>query len=119
MSTTFIFSHEMTVVARGATSSSFRGGQFSRTFIRWLHRAYSSVGQLFRKRSQTCSFRNISENENLLVLIRSVTRGRSEANTKNVFVPVEKCVGHSLKIWAPPRKLFAPSDVPSWLRACF
>jgi len=32
---------------------------------------------------------------------------------------VEKCVGHSLKIWAPPRKLFAPSDVPSWLRACF
>jgi len=27
------------------------GGQFSWTFIRWRYRAYSSVEQLFRKRS--------------------------------------------------------------------
>ena len=39
--------------------------------------------------------------------------------------PLEKCVGRSLKlldtvqkIWAPLRKLFATSGVPSWLRAC-
>ena len=36
---------------RDATSSSFRGGQFSWIFIRWRHRAYSTVVQLFRKRS--------------------------------------------------------------------
>jgi len=38
-------------VNRGATSSSFRGGQFSWNFIRWRHRDYSTVVQLFRKRS--------------------------------------------------------------------
>jgi len=37
---------------RGATSSSFRGWQFSWNFIRWRHRAYSTVVQLFRKRTQ-------------------------------------------------------------------
>jgi len=37
------------VPTRGATSSSFRGEQFSWTFIRWRHRAYSTVVQLFRK----------------------------------------------------------------------
>jgi len=37
--------------SRGATSSSFWGRQFSRNFIRWRHRAYSTVVQLFRKRS--------------------------------------------------------------------
>jgi len=47
---------------RGATSSSFRGGQFSWTFIQWRHGAYSTVAQLFRKWSQICSLRNISEN---------------------------------------------------------
>jgi len=26
-------------------------------------------------------------------------------------------IGHSLKIWAPLRKLFAPPGVPSWLQA--
>jgi len=38
--------------------------------------------------------------------------------------PLEKCVGHSLKIlnivqkiWASLRKLFIPPSVPSWLRA--
>jgi len=36
---------------QGATSSSFRGGQFSWNFIRWRHCAYSTVVQLFRKRS--------------------------------------------------------------------
>ena len=28
-----------------------------------------------------------------------------------------KIIGHSLKIWAPLRKLFATHGVPSWLRA--
>ena len=39
---------------RGATSSSFRGGQWQVlwNFIRWSHRAYSTVVQLFRKRPQ-------------------------------------------------------------------
>jgi len=36
---------------RGATSSSFRGGQFSQNFIRWHQCAYSTVVQLLRKRS--------------------------------------------------------------------
>jgi len=26
-------------------------------------------------------------------------------------------IGHSLKIWTPLRKLFAPTGVPSWLQA--
>jgi len=38
-------------------------------------RVYTTVVQLFRKRSQICSFRNIFENENLLVLIKLVTKG--------------------------------------------
>jgi len=38
----------------------------------------------------------------------------------NVFSPsLEKCVGHSLKIWPPLRKLFAPPGVISWLPAYF
>ena len=40
----------------GATSSSFREGQFSRSFIRWRHRAYSTVVQLCRKRLQIVIF---------------------------------------------------------------
>jgi len=44
----------------------FGGRQISRTFIRCRHCAYSTMVQLFRKRSQICSFRSISENENLL-----------------------------------------------------
>jgi len=28
-----------------------------------------------------------------------------------------KTIGHSLKIWGPLRKLFAPPGIPSWLRA--
>jgi len=35
-------------MGRGATSSSFRGRQFSWNFIAWRHRAYSTVLQLFR-----------------------------------------------------------------------
>jgi len=42
-----------------------------------------------------------------------------------LFSSLGKCVGYSLelldiilKIWAPLRKLFAPPNVPSWLRAC-
>jgi len=31
---------------------------------------------------------------------------------------VEKCVGHSLKIWAPLRTFFASPSVPSWLWIC-
>ena len=48
-----------------------------------------------------------------------------EAPQKIYLIPMEKCVGHSLKlldivqkIWAPLRKLFAPRGVPRWLRAC-
>jgi len=37
---------------RSSTSSSFRGEQFSWNFIRWRHRACSTVVQLFCKRSQ-------------------------------------------------------------------
>jgi len=77
-------------------------------------------GTDFRKRSQICSFRNISENENLLVLIRPVTRGAKP--TLKFFSPpwknvldVVKTIGHSLKIWASPRKLFAPSGVVTGL----
>jgi len=40
---------------------------------------------------------------------------------ENVSPPLEKCVGHSLKlldmvqkIWAPLGKLFAPPGVPHW-----
>jgi len=73
--------------------------------------------QVFRKRSQICFFRNISENENLLVLTRPVRRGRSP-HYKTLFALLEKCVGHSLKI-PRPRKLFTLSGVPSWLRVCF
>jgi len=45
--------------------------------------------------------------------------------TENFSTPLEKCIGHRLKlldivqkIWAPLRKLFAPLGDPSWLRAC-
>jgi len=40
-----------TVRHRGTTSSSFRGWKFSWNFIRWRHRAYSTVVQFFHKRS--------------------------------------------------------------------
>ena len=50
--------------------------------------------------------------------------GRS--NPRKFFAPLEKCVGHSLKIldivqkiWPHLGKLFAPPGVQSWLRACF
>jgi len=49
----FNYRFQSSVPARGATSSSFRGWQFSWTFFRWRHRAYSTVVQLFRKQSQT------------------------------------------------------------------
>ena len=39
-------------MVRGATSSSFRGGQFSWISFRWRHDVYSTVIQIFRKRSQ-------------------------------------------------------------------
>jgi len=45
---------------------------------------------------------------------------------EKILTPLERCVGRSLKIldivqktWAPLGKLFAPYEVPSWLRACF
>jgi len=51
---------------------------------------------------------------------RPVTRG-----AQKIFRPSGrmcwtqfKNIGHSSKSWAPLRKLFAPLDVPSWLRAC-
>jgi len=53
------------ITEQGRNQLFISGGQFSWTFIRWRHRAYSRVVQHFRKRSQICSFCNISENENL------------------------------------------------------
>jgi len=73
------------------------GEQFSWTFIRLRHRAYSTVVKRFRKLSQICSFRNISENKSLLVLIRPVIRG-AKPTLKHFFAPLEKCVGHTLKL---------------------
>jgi len=70
-----IFCTHMSGWDQGRNQLFISGGQFSWTFIRWRHRAYSTVIQLFRKWSQICSFRNISENDNLLVFIRPVTRG--------------------------------------------
>jgi len=52
---------------------------------------------------------------------RPVTTGGRKGGKKplNLFSPpLEKCVGNSLKISAPLRKLFGPSSVSSWLRAC-
>jgi len=55
----------------------------------------------------------------VLVTNRPVTRG-GEASLEIFLPPLEKCVGHGSKlldivkkIWAPPRKLFAPPGVPS------
>ena len=45
---------------------------------------------------------------------RPVTKGA----LKFFSPPLVKSVGHSLKIRAPLRKLFAPPGVPSWLRVC-
>jgi len=68
--------HNIDIAVQGRNQL-FISGQFSWTFIRWRHRAYSTVVQVFGKRSQICSFCNISENDNLLVLNRPVTGGRS------------------------------------------
>jgi len=38
--------------AQGRNQLFISGGQFSWNFIRWRHEAYSTVVQLFRKRSQ-------------------------------------------------------------------
>ena len=45
---------------------------------------------------------------------------RPERSPLRELFALEKSVGHSLKIWAPFKKLFAPPplSVPSWLRAC-
>jgi len=57
------------------------------------------------------------------IWFRPVTRG-GEALPRKFSPPLEKCVGHRLKlldivqkILAPLRKLFAPPGVPSWLPA--
>jgi len=49
---------------------------------------------------------------------------RGAKRPRKLFVPLEKCFGHHLKIldivqkiWSPLGKLFAPPGVPSWLRA--
>ena len=47
------------------------GGQFSWNFIRWRHSAYSTVVQLFRKRSQFTS--QLFQNENFSALIKIYT----------------------------------------------
>jgi len=45
--------------------------------------------------------------------------GLSQKTLRHPWYPklVIGLIGHSLKFWAPLRKLFAPSGVPSWLRA--
>jgi len=77
---------------RGATALHFEGVIFmnfhSMTSSNYVIDAYSTVVQLFRKRLQICSFRYISENENLLVLIRPVTRGAKP--TLKFFRPLGK-----------------------------
>jgi len=54
-----------------------------------------------------------------------VGRRGGEDPLENFSPPLEKFVGYIFKlldivqkIWAPLRKLFAPTGVPSWLRAC-
>jgi len=60
------------------------------------------------------------------VVVRPVTTGSRgcESPLKFFSLPLEKCVGHRLKLfdivqtfWSPPRKLLAPPGVRSWLRA--
>jgi len=57
----------------------------------------------------------------------SITRGSAGKAVPHwkFFLPLEKCVGHSLKLldvvlknWTLLRKPFAPPGVPSWLRVC-
>jgi len=55
---------------------------------------------------------------------RNEGRRVGEAPLENISPPLEKCVGHNLKlldmfkkIWASFRKLFASHGAPSWLRA--
>jgi len=50
--------------------------------------------------------------------------GGSKRPPENFSPPLEKCIGHRLKLvdivqkmWAPLRKRFAPPSDPSWLRA--
>jgi len=45
--------------------------------------------------------------------------GPTEKTLRHPWCPklVTGLIGHSLKIWASLRKLFAPPGVPSWLRA--
>ena len=60
------------------------------------------------------------------IVFRPVTRGcagGAKPPLETFLAPLEKCVGHSLKIfdivqkfWAPLGNLFAPPGVPSWLR---
>jgi len=52
--------------------------------------------------------------------------GETRSSLTQLFAPLEKCVGHSLKlldivqkIWAPLGKLFVPPGVPSRLVAWF
>ena len=59
-------------------------------------------------------------------IYQQVHNQESKAPLENLSSPLEKYVIHSLKvvnivhkIWATLRKLFTPSGVPSWLRACY
>ena len=65
----------------------------------------------------------LSKNARLSVFKGPVTRGDE---LENFSLPLEKCVGYSLKILDivqkicdPLKNLFAPPGVPSWLRAWF
>jgi len=55
----------------------------------------------------------------LVSLNQAVTRAAKRSQHWKCFRPLGKMCWTCLKIWAPPRKLFAPSGVPSWLQACF
>jgi len=62
---------------------------------------------------------------NILDFIWTWTQARNQGGRKNFFAPLEKRVGHCLKLldmvqkmWAHLRKVFAPPGVPSWLQAC-
>ena len=97
------------------------GGQFSWTFIRWRHRVYWTVIQLFRKRSQIKFSSQHFRKWELFSFIQVSNYGGAKGKRPlKICSPLlEKCVGHSLKIWAPPTKFFVPSGVPNWLRAWF
>jgi len=88
------------------------------------HKLSIALTFLLMSLSHSLGQRSVTSTNNFLSHPRPVTRG-GEALLEKFSTPLEKFVGHSLKlldtvqnIWAPLRKLFAPPGVPGWLRAC-